>query len=617
VPLDAAVFDGQPHQISVRERRSGQTLEGAPKWLRPIAGGSALVFERPPQAAPSQAAMSVAADPATAAAALNVDAAAANIAAVNVAAANADVAAAAAAATATGFDAEMNASLSMQRPSQPVADAIAGRPIVQPQSELESQPDPEPGPFAQQRGEPVGGSAASVADELQGRFEGVVDGQVRGWAIDPLRPEMRVELELLCDGEPIALMRADLEREDLEEVMLGDGRHGFRLTLDSRLFDGQAHQLSVRSLRTQQLLPGSPQRLQSEAPPARVRPADVQGAFESISDSRALGYAWDLSRPEHRLEVEILCDGEVVGRAPANTFRGDLYASGVGDGRHAFSVPISYQLFDGKPHWLTAREAHTGKSLAQGPHLFEQPSANWPFDLMSRAETLRQLAALISGPEVASRGVSAEQCRERLVEASLRQEMRQTEAARLIYGQLLEQLGDNALCHCKLAETWLLDGEPDPALDAYRRAAALPHAPFWAYLGVGNAFKLREHFVEAEDAYQSALRHSPRQPLVLQRLQEVCARAVPMRVDRLVADGQIEEGIRLLQTRLIEEPENPMILNKLSTLLARQQGAQPISAHLGSAQDQDDEVAAFDNSLRVLELLLAEGDRRLSAGVRP
>jgi len=414
---------------------------------------------------------------------------------------------------------------------------------------------------------------------------------------------MRVELEILCDGEPIARTRADLEREDLAEVALGDGRHGFRLTLDARLFDGQPHDLSVRALRTQQLLPGSPQRLQSEAPPARVRPADVQGAFEAISGTRALGYAWDLSRPEHRLEVEILCEGRVVGRAPANSFRQALYASGIGDGRHAFSVPISYELFDAKPHWLTAREAHTGKSLTHGPHLFEQASANWSFDLMPRSETLKQLEVLLAEPDVASRTLDAEQCRERLLEACLRQEMRQTEAARAIYRQLLEQLGENALCHCKLAETWLLDGEPDPALDAYRQAASLPSPLFWAYLGVGNAFKLRDQFVEAEDAYQSALRMNPRQSLVLLRLDEVRARAVPIRVDRLVAEGRLDEGIRLLKTRLIEEPENLMILDKLSTLLARHQG--PPS---GSAVDEDEAVIAFDNSLRVLELLLAEGD---------
>ena len=467
---------------------------------------------------------------------------------------------------------------------------LEGSPLVwrmkTPQLETPEQPEPP-----------------QQSSELQGRFEGILNGQVCGWAIDPLRPEMRVELEILCDGEPIARTRADLEREDLAEVALGDGRHGFRLTLDARLFDGQPHDLSVRALRTQQLLPGSPQRLQSEAPPARVRPADVQGAFEAISGTRALGYAWDLSRPEHRLEVEILCEGRVVGRAPANSFRQDLYASGIGDGRHAFSVPISYELFDAKPHWLTAREAHTGKSLTHGPHLFEQASANWSFDLMPRSETLKQLEVLLAEPDVASRTLDAEQCRERLLEACLRQEMRQTEAARAIYRQLLEQLGENALCHCKLAETWLLDGEPDPALDAYRQAASLPSPLFWAYLGVGNAFKLRDQFVEAEDAYQSALRMNPRQSLVLLRLDEVRARAVPIRVDRLVAEGRLDEGIRLLKTRLIEEPENLMILDKLSTLLARHQG--PPS---GSAVDEDEAVIAFDNSLRVLELLLAEGD---------
>jgi tetratricopeptide (TPR) repeat protein len=439
--------------------------------------------------------------------------------------------------------------------------------------------------------------------ELQGCFEAIINGQACGWVLDPLRPEDRIEVELLCDGVVIARAHADREREDLAEVTLGDGRHGFRLAVDASLFDGQPHALSVRELRGQRLLPGSPQALRSQQPPARVRPADVQGAFEAISDHRATGYAWDMSRPEHRLEIEILCDGERVARALANGFRRDLYESGLGDGRHGFSAPISYELFDGSPHWLTAREAHTGKALTHGPHLFEQPSLGWPFDLIPRAETLQALERLLADPGYASRGLDADACRRQLLEASLCQEMRQTERARAGYRQLLEQLGENPLCYCKLAETWLLDGEPDSALDEYRRAASLPGALHWAHLGIGNAYKQREQFVEAEDAYQAALRLAPRDARVLARLEEIRARAVPLRVDRLLAAGQLDEGIRLLKARLIEEPENPMIIDKLGRLLARQEG----EADRGGGLDDADEVAAFDTSLRVLELLLADG----------
>ncbi len=549
LPLSASLFDGSQHSLVVRDCGSGQQLEGSPMTQR---------LEAPASPAPPVSVPREASDPRV-------------------------------------VDPKVDAGPTMQSGPEP-GTGEASEPAREPRLSSTS---------SSASSSTSGSGFSSPESEIQGRFEGIVNGQVCGWAIDPLRPEMRVDLEILCDGEPVARTRADLEREDLAEVALGDGRHGFRLTLDASLFDGRPHELSVRTLNGQQRLAGSPQRLQSEAPPARVRPADVQGAFEAISGTRAIGYAWDLSRPEHRLEVEILCEGKVVGHAPANTFRRDLYDSGIGDGRHAFSAPISYELFDAQPHWLTAREAHTGKALTHGPHLFEQASANWPFDLMPRSETLQHFDGLLAEPGVASRGLDAEHCRGLLLDACLRQEMRQTEAARAIYRQLLAQLGENALCHCKLAETWLLDGEPDPALDAYRRAASLSSPLFWAYLGVGNAFKLRDQFVESEDAYHSALRISSREPRVLKRLDEVRSRAVPLRVDRLVADGQVDEGIRLLKTRLIEEPENPMILDKLSTLLARQQDSSS-----RSSLDQDDEVLAFDSSLRVLELLLADGDQQ-------
>jgi hypothetical protein len=54
---------------------------------------------------------------------------------------------------------------------------------------------------------------------------------------------------------------------------------------------------------------------------------------------------------------------------------------------------------------------------------------------------------------------------------------------------------------------------------------------------------------------------------------------------------------------VIEEPENRMIIDKLGRLLARQEG----EADRGGGLDDADEVAAFDTSLRVLELLLADG----------
>ena len=578
--LSQALFDGGSHWLLARERGSGQALEGSPLELLSQAPGSAA---RP--ASPDLGSRRSRTQPIRGSADLGPG----------------------------NSRSENGRPLTAKGPTRdpvhrarwpPMRPRVQGLPQPLGKQDVGDKGSLEPPATA---AEPM----TATESELQGCFETISDGQACGWVLDPLQPERRVEIELLCDDESLMRATADLEREDLAEATLGDGRHGFRFSLDASLYDGRAHSLGVRELGSRRLLPGSPKTLQSQTPPARVRPADVQGAFEAVEGNRATGHAWDVGRPEHRLEIEILCDGNLVARALANHFRRDLYGSGVGDGRHAFSAPISYELFDAKPHWLTAREAYTGKALTHGPHLFEQPKANWPFDLSPRNEALQALERLVADPLYASRGLDADACRQQLLDASLCQEMRQTERARSGYRQLLEQLGENPLCYCKLAETWLLDGEPDAALDDYRRAASLPSTLFWAHLGIGNAFKLREQFVEAEDAYRAALRLAPGDPRVLARLDEVRAQAVPMRVDRLLADGQLDEGIRLLKSRLIEEPENAMILDKLGRLLARQEGDER-----GSGRDDLDEIAAFDSSLRVLELLLADGDRRGQTGVQ-
>ncbi len=64
------------------------------------------------------------------------------------------------------------------------------------------------------------------------------------------------------------------------------------------------------------------------------------GYVEVVAADRVLGWAWDPSRPDARLRVELRLDGAVLAEGLADRPRDDLAAGGIGDGAHAFSLPV-------------------------------------------------------------------------------------------------------------------------------------------------------------------------------------------------------------------------------------------------------------------------------------
>jgi len=79
----------------------------------------------------------------------------------------------------------------------------------------------------------------------------------------------------------------------------------------------------------------------AEAPP---RTAELEGLVDNATESRLYGWAWNAAAPEERLAVELRIADQVVARTTAERMREDLAKAGVGDGRHAFELPL-------RPEW--------------------------------------------------------------------------------------------------------------------------------------------------------------------------------------------------------------------------------------------------------------------------
>lgn len=67
---------------------------------------------------------------------------------------------------------------------------------------------------------------------------------------------------------------------------------------------------------------------------------EVQGLVDKAHPDRLYGWAWNASRPGERVAVELRLGDSPVARSVADLARHDLEKAGVGDGRHAFELPL-------------------------------------------------------------------------------------------------------------------------------------------------------------------------------------------------------------------------------------------------------------------------------------
>lgn len=84
------------------------------------------------------------------------------------------------------------------------------------------------------------------------------------------------------------------------------------------------------------------------APPSGGRATELEGLVDNATSTRMFGWAWNATRPEERVTVELRLGEEVVATTLAERERQDLVKAGVGDGRHAFELPLT-------PEWVARR----------------------------------------------------------------------------------------------------------------------------------------------------------------------------------------------------------------------------------------------------------------------
>lgn len=204
--------------------------------------------------------------------------------------------------------------------------------------------------------------AVAPGQAIGGRLESVDRVTARGWAFNHARPCEPVALSFAVDGIPVGTGVADRFRADLAGAGLGKGRCAFEIRLPVSACDGLEHELSIAAAATGQLLPGSPMRI-------RIDPNRAYRGRLDLTGGRDIdGWVCDEMHPDRAVTVEILVDGRPYRTAVANRYRSDLAAAGIGNGRHAFIVPLPASE-PGKPDVVEvrARVASTDIELDGSP----------------------------------------------------------------------------------------------------------------------------------------------------------------------------------------------------------------------------------------------------------
>lgn len=96
----------------------------------------------------------------------------------------------------------------------------------------------------------------------------------------------------------------------------------------------------------------------------------IVGYIDCCDGSSIAGWVADSNAWDHRLEIDVLVDGERATRIVADCFRPDLLKAGIGDGRYGFRLATPLQLFDDEDHVIEVRKVLTGEFLWRSPKPF-------------------------------------------------------------------------------------------------------------------------------------------------------------------------------------------------------------------------------------------------------
>ena len=403
---------------------------------------------------------------------------------------------------------------------------------------------------------------------LRGRIDGVFEGMLRGWLWDPDQPSRRLFAEIALDGQPLARIRADRPRADLEAVGFGEGGAGFETPIPIQAQDGGEHELLLTaeqewiSIAVDRLALPIPQRLHM-----------LRGRVEGIRDGHCVGWAWDGARPQERVHVELVQGGRVLAQQSAAAQRPDLRRAGIGDGAHGFS----FDLAASRPEPGAALELRCNGS-----------EAGWLGEWV--VGTLAMPDRLMPAP----RGVAEAMSRRQYLVAARQAEGEQDHAAaaHVLEAGLLQSPEDVDLLSIR-ARVHLAQQELEPAERLARAALQREPGHPRATLILARTLAALGRHLEAIEAWSAI---GPEDPAFRER--------VTKRLRSLVALGRRAEAQHEVAMALREQPRDPEALRQMAATAEAAGAPRAALAHWRRLLAHAPQDPAGRERMRALEQLL-------------
>ena len=205
------------------------------------------------------------------------------------------------------------------------------------------------------------------APALNGRHDTANCTAISGWVWDAFQPNTPISVDIYSDGVLLTTVLAGNFRQDLLNIGIGNGNHGFSFTTPAAVINGAPHAITVKFSGTQTFIPNTGQTLNCIAPGVPTPP--YGGWLEQTTCTVISGWAWNPQQPNSPINVDFYSDGVFLISVPANQFRQDLVNAGIGNGVHgfSFSTPNSAKNLATQTHSIAGRFPGTTLQLTQSP----------------------------------------------------------------------------------------------------------------------------------------------------------------------------------------------------------------------------------------------------------
>lgn len=220
-----------------------------------------------------------------------------------------------------------------------------------------------------------------------GLIEITVDG-VLGWVWNPADPAVPVEADLVCNGEVLGPVVADLFDDEKIRARKGPGVPGFVAKLLARPTGPYPITVELRSrqgdLLGDALVVNHPREL-GPAPNVSDGTPNFEGYIDFVLDGYVTGWAWTPHNPDEQLHVDLMEDGQRLDRRPASLYREDLASAGKRNGFCGFRLELPISLLDDRVHSLKVVIANTA---------FELPGCSLNFGNLNISPLLKEVGGL-------------------------------------------------------------------------------------------------------------------------------------------------------------------------------------------------------------------------------